>query len=73
MAQSKAHQEASNRYTAKTYDRIVLLVSKGRRELIKSYAKKHDSSVNAFLLRAIRQTLQDDGADPETIRAICGD
>lgn len=47
--QSKAHQKASNKYQAKAYDRMNLLVKKGERERIKAYAESKGLSLNAYV------------------------
>lgn len=73
MSVSKTQQAANRRYDAKNYDRVVFRVKIGGKDALQAYAARHDASANAFIIRAIRQALQDDGADAETIRAICGD
>ena len=60
MAVSKAQQKAVNKYMAANYDRINLTVEKGKRDLIKDHAAKTDGgSVNAFINRAIDETLEE--------------
>ena len=66
MATSKAQQAAVNRYMAKAYDRINLTVPKGRKEQIKSHAEQHGESVNAFINRAINETIARDNNDTTT-------
>ena len=59
MAERKAQWQ--NDYIAKTYDRINLTVPKGQKDIIKAHADKHDGgSVNAFINRAITETMQRD-------------
>lgn len=58
MAQRKA--EWQNRYIAKAYDRINLTVPKGDKEEIKAYAESCGESVNGFINRAIRETMERD-------------
>ena len=61
MAVSKAQQTATNKWIAKTYDRINLTVEKGKRDLIKAHAAQRDGgSVNAFINRAIDETMERD-------------
>lgn len=58
---SKKQQACVNRYIAKAYDRIDLTVKKGEKEKIKAHAEKHDGgSVNAFIQRAIAETIERD-------------
>ena len=40
MPQSKAHMEATNRYNAKAYDNLRIVVPRGRKAEIDAYAKK---------------------------------
>ena len=44
-----AQTRASNKYQAKAYDRIALLVKKGDRELIKAYAESQGKSLNGYI------------------------
>lgn len=57
---SKAQQKATNRYIAKAYDRINLTVPKGEKEAIQAHAEKKGESVNGFIGRAIRETIERD-------------
>lgn len=51
----------NNRFIAQTYDRINLTVPKGDKETIKGHADEFDGgSVNAFIQRAILETMQRD-------------
>lgn len=57
----KTSAAVKNRYNDKTYDRINLTVPKGDKEIIKAHAEKHDGgSVNGFIQRAIKETMQRD-------------
>lgn len=62
MAISKAQQQAVNRYMAKAYDRINLTVPKGRKDVIRDHADRLGVSVNAFIQRAIDETIERDYA-----------
>ena len=55
---SKAQTKASNKYQAKRYDRIALLVEKGERELIKAYAESQGKSLNAYINDLIKADMQ---------------
>lgn len=57
MATSKAQQNATNKWIAKTYDRINLTVPKGRREEIQAFAMVSGESVNGFINRAIGEAM----------------
>lgn len=57
----KASTKAQNKYISKTYDRINLTVEKGQKEKIKEHADGFDNgSVNGFINRAIRETMERD-------------
>lgn len=56
----KASTRAQNRYIAKAYDRINLTVPKGRKDIIQEYAQQQGESVNAFIGRAISETMARD-------------
>ena len=56
-----------DRYNAKVYDEIKLRVPKGQKEVIKIHAEKYDGgSVNAFIQRAISETMERDNAKSES-------
>ena len=60
---SKTSSAVKNRYNAKTYDRITIVVKKGQKEIIKTHAERLDGgSVNAFIQRAIAETMERDNA-----------
>lgn len=49
-----------NQYIADTYDRINLLVPRGQKEVIKAHAVARDESMNAFINRAVTETMERD-------------
>lgn len=49
--------DASNRYTAKNYDRMNIIVKKGMRDHIKEYATLKGVSVNRLINRALADTV----------------
>lgn len=55
MGVSKAHGRASNKYNAKTYDRVGLLVPKGRRAELHSAAAIEGKSLNVYILDAVEE------------------
>lgn len=63
MATTKAQQKAVNKYMAANYDRINLTVPKGQKEEIKAHAESKGESVNSFINRAIKQTIESDKED----------
>ena len=48
------------KYNEKAYDRIALTVKKGERENLKAHAEKQGESLNGFINRAIRETIDRD-------------
>ena len=64
MPASKAHIKATNKWMAKAYDRVNLTMPKGKKETIQAHAEARGESVNAFIARAIRETMERDQAQP---------
>ena len=56
----KNSPESINRYMAKAYDRISLIVPKGQKDLIQAHAEAHGESTNGFINRAISETMERD-------------
>ena len=56
----KTSSAVKNRYNDKAYDRINLTVPKGEKERIDAHAKSHSESTNAFIRRAIYETIERD-------------
>lgn len=53
----KSATRAQNKYNAKTYDRIALVVPKGKKEEIRAFAEKNGESVNGFINRLINEAM----------------
>ena len=53
MPVSKAQQKAVNKYMTENYDRINLVVAKGRRDELRAQAKAEGKSLNAYLVERI--------------------
>ncbi len=62
MTATKAQQRAVNKYMKENYDEIKVRTEKGKKERIKAYAESHGESVNAFINRAIDETMERDGS-----------
>ena len=56
----KTSAAVKNRYAAKAYDRINLIVKKGQKQVIQAHAEQNGESVNGFINRAIEETMQRD-------------
>lgn len=59
MTVSKAQLESNKRYSRK-FDDVRLRVPKGYRETIRQHAEEQNESVNGFILRAIKETIDRD-------------
>ena len=46
------------RYNAKAYDRIAVCVPKGKKDILQAHAAKNGESLNAFIVRAIREVME---------------
>ena len=63
MAERKAKWQ--NDYISRTYDRVNLTMPKGQKETIKAHAEAQGESLNAFINRAITETVARDGITEE--------
>lgn len=60
MSESKFDKvKYNNEFNAKAYDRINLVVPKGKKEQIKEYAESKGMSTNAFIVKAIEDAMTD--------------
>lgn len=59
MAYSEAQKEATARYNKKAYDRIDLIVPKGKRQVIKDFAQRKGLSTNRFINDAIDKAMRE--------------
>ena len=60
MPASKAQQKAVTKYVKAKYDRFGLTMPKGNLDTIKSHAEARGESTNAFIGRAITETMERD-------------
>lgn len=64
MPATKAQQKAVNKYMKENYDRVLVTMKpKGRKEEIQAHAQARGESVNAFINRAITETMERDKAE----------
>lgn len=54
---SKTSAEVKNRYNAKAYDRINLVVKKGDKEQIATHAAQSGESLNGYINRLIKEDM----------------
>ena len=57
---AKASTVAKNKYNAKVYDSLRIVVKKGRRAEIQAHATARGESINGFVNRAIDTLMQED-------------
>ena len=60
MASSEAAKRAVKKYDQEKIDRIAMRVPKGKREVIQAHAQDQGESINAFLNRAVDETIERD-------------
>ena len=65
MPVSKAQQKAVSKYMKENYDEIKARIPKGQKEIIKTHAEVHGESLNAFINRAISETMERDKGESE--------
>ena len=63
MTATKAQQRAVNKYMKENYDEIKVRTEKGKKGRIKAHAESQGESVNAFINRAIDETIERDQKD----------
>ena len=56
----KTSNKSKAKYNAKTYDRIQLVVPKGKKEQIAEFAKSKGRSLNGFVNEAIDEKIERD-------------
>ena len=61
MPTTKAQQRAVNKYMKENYDRVNLTLPKGQKDTIRAHAEGRGESVNAFINRAIDETMEREG------------
>lgn len=68
----KTQSQYSADYNRRAYDQITAHLPRGTKSALQDHARIHDRSFNAFIIRAISQTLRDDGAAADLIAAVSG-
>ena len=71
MPASKAQQKAVSKYMKENYDVYQIRMKKGQKDTIKAHADNQGESINAFIGRAIQETMERDttGTAPEATGA----
>jgi hypothetical protein len=57
--QGKPSTRAKNKYNAANYERIALVVPKGKKAKIKAYADSKGDSINGFVNKAIDKAMEE--------------
>ena len=60
MPISEAQKKATARYEAKKYDKPVIRMEKGKKDIVAIHAKSRGESFNGFVNRAIDETVERD-------------
>lgn len=60
MGYTEAQKEATARYNKKAYDKICLVVKKGKRQVISDFAKARGKSMNGFINEAIDRAMEEE-------------
>ena len=60
MAEQKGNSQtrAKNKYNAKAYDNLRIVVSKGKKDIIKAFADEQNKSINGFVNEAIDEKME---------------
>ena len=53
MAKTKTSAAVKNRYAAKAYDRMTLIVPKGQKATVEAFAREHGVSINGVTNKAL--------------------
>ena len=65
MAYSKAQMDATNKYRAKAYDQVNIVIAKGQKEIWKTYAAGKSMSLNAYITSLVEADMAKDQAEGE--------
>lgn len=65
MPISEARKRANAKYNAKAYDKTMIRLYAGELDTIRDHAQQRGESLNGFIGRAIRETIQRDNAAGE--------
>lgn len=61
MKRTEAMDRAIKKYESEKLDKILLRIPKGSKERIREHAKEQGESTNAFIYRAVNETMERDG------------
>lgn len=69
MPVSKAQQKAVSKYMKENYDELKVRLPKGQKNTIQAHAQAQGESLNAFINRAITETMERDRPATEEAEA----
>ncbi|MGN0500714.1 MAG: hypothetical protein ACI4HK_06160 [Ruminococcus sp.] len=58
MPVSQAQKKATAKYEQQNYDKVLLRLEKGKKDIIKAHAEQNGESINGFVNRAIDEAMQ---------------
>lgn len=58
MAISEARKRANEKYNAKAYDQIKVIVKKGQRDVIRAHAESKGMSLNGYINKLIEEDMK---------------
>ncbi len=58
----KTSNESKAKYNAKAYDRINIVIPKGKKTIVQAHATAQGESINRFINRAIQEAMERDNA-----------
>ena len=61
MPASKAQQKATAKYKQSNYDRMEVLLPKGKKATLQGYVKENGKSLNGFVNEAIDEKIEREG------------
>lgn len=67
VGEMAGNSEYRNKWISEKLDRVNLTMPKGQKETIKAHAEAQGESLNAFINRAITETMERDGAATEEV------
>lgn len=65
LSVSEAQKKATAKYEQQNYDKVLLRLEKGKKEIIKEHAESNNESLNGFINRAIDETMERDNVAEE--------
>lgn len=58
---TESRKRANEKYNAKAYDQIKVIVKKGQRDIIKSFAESKGMSLNGYINKLITEDMEQNG------------